>query len=318
MIASQYNYINILKIGFGDGFSILLLLMTNPTIKIKCIDKYNNVKIDAYYKLLKNDFGDRIELIYSDIETFMKYKIQFDIIYFDTYNISYSDINNILLSVGKKFLFIIDNYDNNEIGELWNKYIIDYNLTEPSYNNELFESKYQSIKEYKLIDIIAFYTCCFGGDDNCANIINQPPLYLDKTLSDKDIYYDSYYFTNNRNTYKKLENTNWIPVFVDIPIKDNDIDNAMDSKIIKACPHLLDVLNKYKITCYYDSKININSYKTEKKIIELLISDYSLMIPVHPFLNTNSVWNEYNESLKQERYKLEKVKYENYIYKQII
>ena len=45
-----------------------------------------------------------------------------------------------------------DNYDNNEIGKLWNKYIIDYNLSEPSYNNELFESKYQSIKEYKLID----------------------------------------------------------------------------------------------------------------------------------------------------------------------
>ena len=42
------------------------------------------------------------------------------------------------------------------------------------------------------------------------------------------------------------------------------------------------------------------------------------MIPIHPFLNTNSVWNEFNESLKQERYKLEKIKYENYIYKQMI
>ena len=92
----------------------------------------------------------------------------------------------------------------------------------------------------------------------------------------------------------------------------------MDSKIIKACPNLLNVLNKYKITCYFDSKININSYRTEKKVMELLTSDYSLMIPVHPFLNKNSVWKEYNESLKQERYKAEKVKYENYIYKQMI
>jgi hypothetical protein len=264
MIALQYQHKNILKIGFGDGFSILLLLMTNPTIKIKCIDKYTNIKTDAYYKQLKNDYGDRIELIYYNVEI-PKIKQRFDIVYFDILNISSSDINNILLLIEKKYLFIIDNYDNNKINELWNKYIIDYNLCEPSYNNELFETKYQSIKEYKLIDIIAFYTCFLGNDNHCANIINQPPLYLDTTINDKDVYYDSYYFTNNINTFNKLENTNWIRVFVDIPIKNNDIDNAMDSKIIKACPNLLNVLNKYKITCYFDSKININSYKTEKK-----------------------------------------------------
>jgi hypothetical protein len=318
MIALQYQHINILKIGFGDGFAILLLLMINPTIKIKCIDKYNNIQIDTYYKQLKNDYGDRIELIYSDIGSITKYKEKFDIIYFDTCNINYTDITNSIQLIGKKSLFIIDNYDNNEIKIIWDKYISEFNLIEPSYNNELFESKHQSIKEYNLINIVAFYTCFFGSDTNCANIINQPSLYLNKTVNNKEIYYDSYYFTNNMNTYNKLENTNWKRVYINIPIKDNDIDNAMDSKLIKACPHLLNVLNKYKITCYYDSKININIYKTEKKIIELLISNYSLIIPIHPFLNTNSVWNEFNESLKQERYKLEKIKYENYIFKQMI
>jgi hypothetical protein len=48
----------------------------------------------------------------------------------------------------------------------------------------------------------------------------------------------------------------------------------------------------------------------------LLNSNYLYIIPKHPFLKPN-IWNEYNESIKQERYAIEKDKYKNYIENQL-
>jgi hypothetical protein len=78
---------------------------------------------------------------------------------------------------------------------------------------------------------IAYYTCFFGSDSNDRNCIPEAPAPR-----------DSYYFTNNIATYNKLEGTQWNRVFVDIPIKNDLTLDAMDAKLLKACPYLFQEL----------------------------------------------------------------------------
>ena len=165
---------------------------------------------------------------------------------------------------------------------------------------------YIKIKKLYNKNKIAFYTCFFGGNDNIANKINNPPSK----------YYDCYYFTNNKNTYNSLKNTGWIPIFIDIPIKESLTDNAMDAKELKACPHHYDILNKYEYSCYFDSKMYIKEDDVENMIDILTDSKYLFILGKHPFVKPN-VWNEYNESLYQERYAIQKDRYHNYIMKNL-
>jgi hypothetical protein len=54
---------------------------------------------------------------------------------------------------------------------------------------------------------IAFYTCFFGADSNERNKI--PPCPKSS---------DCFFFTNNPNTYRDLENTDWNAIFVNTPV----------------------------------------------------------------------------------------------------
>jgi len=150
---------------------------------------------------------------------------------------------------------------------------------------------------------VAVYTCFFGSDDNGAFVINEPELK-----------YDCYYFTNNKKMIEKLKSSKWKGIYVDIPIKNNLTLDSFDSKKLKACPHYFDILNKYDITIYMDSKLKLK--KNIYKLIEDFDkSNYSYVIPKHPFLH--DVWGEYNECLSQPRYEIEKDKYKKYIEKNL-
>jgi len=155
----------------------------------------------------------------------------------------------------------------------------------------------------KKLERVAIYTCFFGSDNNCGFVINEPTLKC-----------DCYYFTNNINLLNKLKSSKWIPIFIDIPVKNDLTLDAFDAKKLKACPQDFNVLNKYDITIYMDSKL-----KLKENIYELLDefdkSDCLYLIPKHPFLY--DVWGEYNESLKQPRYEVEKEKYKQYINKKL-
>ena len=160
---------------------------------------------------------------------------------------------------------------------------------------------------YNLKSKIVFYTCFFGDNNNSANKINNAP----------SLYYDCYYFTNNKENIKLLKHTNWIPIFINIPIKKTLNENAMDSKELKACPHHFAILNNYEYSCYFDSKLNVNSYKIEKLINAVYQNNnYLYIVSIHPFVKSN-IWQEYIESQYQERYRLEKDNYVKYIVKQL-
>jgi len=154
---------------------------------------------------------------------------------------------------------------------------------------------------------LAYYTCFFGNDNNNSNVIKKIPSNSD----------DCYYFTNNENTIKKLQATKWKPIFVNIPIKNNLLENTRDSKEIKVCPNRFNILKKYKYLCYIDSKLIINESQINNIIRNNLEeTDYLMVLGKHPFIKEN-IWNEYNECLLQERYFKEKDRYFKYINNQI-
>jgi hypothetical protein len=157
---------------------------------------------------------------------------------------------------------------------------------------------------------IAFYTCFFGADSNERNKIPPSPKLN-----------DCFFFTNNPNTYANLENTDWTPVFVDIPVKNNLTMDAMDAKHLKACPYMYPQLNGYDATCYFDSALKVNT----EEVIELAnnaftYSNYNMLIARHPFISATwppSARSEFANAMLQPRYAAEREKYEKYMAEQI-
>jgi len=155
---------------------------------------------------------------------------------------------------------------------------------------------------------LAFYTVFFGSNNNGA--YNIPPLPSEK--------YDCYYYTNNSDMYDKLSNTKWIRIFVNKPTTDDNIESCFLAKEVKIKPHIFAELEKYEFTCFLDTKLSKLSIPLIEDLIQkyMINNTYGLLLRKHWFIE-NSVWREYEESLMQHRYYLEKNKYTSYITKNI-
>lgn len=155
---------------------------------------------------------------------------------------------------------------------------------------------------------LAFYTCFYGNNNNLAFKIPEIP----------SLKYNCYYYTNNKIILEMLKLTKWIYIYDDKPVSDALIESCMISKHIKTSPHEYKELKEYDYTCFLDSKLQKIDEKFVEKFIDkyFLKQNYALLLREHPFIYS-SVWNEYNESMLQERYRIESQKYKNYINKQI-
>jgi len=182
--------------------------------------------------------------------------------------------------------------------------------------NENFRKEYESNKifydeQFKYINYIinkklVYYTCYFGGENNYSKLI--PPIPSND--------YDSYFFTNNKNIYDKLENTKYIRIFVKyIPIFDDELKDTMNTKEIRSCPHKYNILNYYDYICWHDTKLEIK----EEKVLETLNvleknENKIIALNLHPYNDKfNSVWDEYQLCIKTIKYNNEAEKYKNYI-----
>lgn len=155
---------------------------------------------------------------------------------------------------------------------------------------------------------LAFYTYFYGSNNNSAFKIPVIP----------STKYNCYYYTNNITIFDKLKNTKWIGIYHDIQTNDDLIESCMAGKHVKTSPHKYDELKNYTYLCFLDSKLEaINETFVEEFIIKYFINNnYALLLREHFFIK-NSVVKEYNESMKQERYKLEGDKYRKYIQNQV-
>jgi len=146
------NIKNVMEIGFNSGFSTLLMLISNPNIKITCYDLGEHKYTIPCYELLKEIFKDRINIIIGDsTKTLNNDNMKYDLIHIDgghTTEIANSDIINSYRLSKHGTILIMDDYNFDNLHQLWDNYINEYNLKSlnnmNSYNTHFHDIKYVS------------------------------------------------------------------------------------------------------------------------------------------------------------------------------
>lgn len=126
------NIKKVMEIGFNSGFSTLLMLLTNPNIQIQCFDLGEHSYTVPCFNKLKETFGERVSIILGDsTKTLKDYNDTYDLIHIDgghSTEVAESDIINCYRFSKQGTILIMDDYDFPNLHELWDNYIIKYNL----------------------------------------------------------------------------------------------------------------------------------------------------------------------------------------------
>lgn len=200
------NIKKVCEIGFNSGFSTLLMLITNPNIEIKCFDLGEHSYTMPCYQMLRETFGDRLELIIGDstktLPIFNKSNetVKFDLIHIDgghSTEVATSDIEHSLKLSRYGTILIMDDYDFENIKELWNKYIENQNLR--NLNISFYNSPHQDIR-YVCYNFDIFMLCTIDLIEQ-LNKINSFGINLKKYLTEDRIRYlkNIWYLVNNIN-----------------------------------------------------------------------------------------------------------------------
>lgn len=142
------NITNVMEIGFNYGFSCLLMLISNPNLKITCIDSGEDKYTTLCYNKIKETFGHRINLILGDSKkTLPTINNHFELIHINNEHcidlIESYIINSYRLSKQGTIL-IMDDYDLPNLTTLWDKYIDQYDLK--LVNVSIYDTKHQDVK----------------------------------------------------------------------------------------------------------------------------------------------------------------------------
>ena len=141
------NIKNVMEIGFNSGFSTLLMLLTNPYIHITCFDLGEHKYTLPCYEKIKETFGERINIVIGDsTKTLQNVNDIYDLIHIDgghSTEIANSDIINSYRLSKQGTILIMDDYDFPNLHDLWDNYIIQYNLKPLNiYNSPHHDIKY--------------------------------------------------------------------------------------------------------------------------------------------------------------------------------
>ena len=154
VLASQKsNVTDILEIGFNAGFSALLMLFSNDTINITCVDICEHKYTQLCYNKIKEVFGDRINLINGSSTIILPNLLgkTYNLIHIDgchLVNIAEQDIINSLKMCKSGTILIMDDTERDDLSNLWKIYVNKYNLLSFLPNN-FVETKYHNIRIYQ-------------------------------------------------------------------------------------------------------------------------------------------------------------------------
>jgi predicted O-methyltransferase YrrM len=141
---------HILEIGFNSGFSALLLLMScDPSVKITCVDiNYHKYTLPCFH-VLKQKFGDRIDIIIGDSTIILpKLNSKYDLIHIDgghSTEIAKCDTENSVRLAKLGCIIIMDDVNVECLKCVWNDCVDKYNLKDVTF--ELKKSIFHSIKQ---------------------------------------------------------------------------------------------------------------------------------------------------------------------------
>lgn len=150
--------------------------------------------------------------------------------------------------------------------------------------------------------MLAIYTCFFGNNENWSNIV---PNALEGV--------DCYYFTNNPSTAARARLHNWKTVSISIPISNDNVVCAEQSKHLRCCPSEYPELAQYTYLCWIDSKLRITNIANLFEMKNALEASNAVWaFTRHPTPYTD-VWGEYNAAIEHEKYARQKDRYTTYI-----
>uniref|UniRef100_A0A6C0E387 Methyltransferase domain-containing protein n=1 Tax=viral metagenome TaxID=1070528 RepID=A0A6C0E387_9ZZZZ len=142
------NIKNVMEIGFNSGFSTLLMLLSNPNINVTCFDLGEHKYTMPCYEKLKETFGERLTIVIGDsTKTLKNISDIYDLIHIDgghSTEVANSDIINSYRLSKQGTILIMDDYDFRNLHEIWDSYIIKYNLK--SLNIHTYNSPHHDIK----------------------------------------------------------------------------------------------------------------------------------------------------------------------------
>lgn len=142
------NIKNVMEIGFNSGFSTLLMLISNPNIKITCFDLGEHKYTLPCYEKLKETFGDRISIIIGDsTKTLNNNNSVYDLVHIDgghSTQVATSDIIHSYRMSKHGTILIMDDYNLDNLHKLWDMYIVKYNLKR--LNITVYFSPHHNIK----------------------------------------------------------------------------------------------------------------------------------------------------------------------------
>lgn len=150
--------------------------------------------------------------------------------------------------------------------------------------------------------MLAVYTCFFGTHTNWANRIPTPLEGI-----------DHYYFTNNPTTYEQLASTSWTRVWVDLPMSDDNLVCAEQTKHLRCCPEEYPQLRRYSHVCWIDSKLTFTSRTAVFDLLDALDRSAAVWVFTRHPLPYTDVWGEYHEAIKHEKYARQQDRYSHYI-----
>jgi len=154
VISSCQNKHKALEIGFNSGFSAVLILLSNPDIKLTCVDIGWHKYVIPCYEQIKKDFGDRIQLLIGDSRNIVPIiHDKFDLVHIDgghSLDIAECDIINTNKLLMNNAVIIMDdvniNDTNHSLANLWLHYVSKFGYKEPSF--EIYKNDYNDVREF--------------------------------------------------------------------------------------------------------------------------------------------------------------------------
>ena len=115
------------------------------------------------------------------------------------------------------------------------------------------------------------------------------------------------------NIYNRLEKTKWKRVWLDIPVYNDNVMDAMSSKELRCCPERFPELKQYEYVCWMDSKMKFTSWDNFKIMLDSMVSSDILVAATQHPLPYKTVWDEYETAINYEKYARQKEAYRTYI-----
>jgi predicted O-methyltransferase YrrM len=139
----------VMEIGFNAGFSTLLMLVSNPSIHVTCVDLGDHSYTVPCFNKLHELFGDRIRLVLGDsTETLKRLVDRYDLIHIDgghSTEVARSDILQSFRLSKEGTVLIMDDYDFGNLHALWDWSVCHYSLRPLQIS--LYPSPHHDIKQ---------------------------------------------------------------------------------------------------------------------------------------------------------------------------